>query len=222
MVVNRSAVRADAPAGQPVRTRLEQTRRTPRDSAGGPGEGFANDTHAPLHAGNRDRVVDRQELGQQRCGGRIRQVRRTLDLQVFEFRRHARWHHPGQRAKRCSGSSSGTGAAANGRAANRHAAEDRADLPSVPALSTSRASMIICMFSLRRTDGRSFSITCGGTFAPTSERSPLRERSPAVPFDSGSGRSSVHVETLIPVLLGRHFCGAHPFNAPAFSSPARC
>jgi len=33
-------------------------------------EGFANDTHAPLHAGNRDRVVDRQELGQQRCGGR--------------------------------------------------------------------------------------------------------------------------------------------------------
>ena len=56
-----------------------------------------------------------------------------LTLQVLEFRRHARWHHPGQRAERCSGSSSGTGAVANARAANRHAAEDRTDLPLVPA-----------------------------------------------------------------------------------------
>ena len=32
--------------------------------------------------------------------------------------------------------------------------------------STSRASMIICMFSLRGTDGRSFSITCGGDVCP--------------------------------------------------------
>ena len=88
---------------------------------------------------------------EQRRGGRIRQVRRPLDLQVLEFRRHARWHHAGQRAERCSGTSSGTRAAANARTANRHAAEDRTDLPSVPAFHRQPGATDFAV-SMRRSD----------------------------------------------------------------------
>jgi hypothetical protein len=83
-------------------------------------------------------------------------VRRPPDLQVLEFRCHARRHDVDQRAERRSGTPARTGAVANARATHLHPAENRTQLSLMAALDAQLCIADIAS-RVRRRNGRTLS-----------------------------------------------------------------
>ena len=62
---------------------------------------LSDSAYAIFQTGGGNGLIDRENFFQKLGGSRKRKMRRPCDLEVFQFRAHAKWHGLCRRAKRC-------------------------------------------------------------------------------------------------------------------------